>query len=694
MKAYETSQIRNAAVIGHGDAGKTSLVSALLFAAGAQNRLGSVDDGTAVTDADEEEKERKISLSSSLAQFEHGGCKLNLIDTPGYADFIGDARAGIRAADAAIAVVNGVHGPQVQTARTWAWAEEEGLAGAFVINALDRERASFETSVGALQEQFGRQAVPLAIPAGSEHEIAGVVSLLDMKLYPAPAEGSRESKPTDIPAELQDAAAEARGALVEMVAEADEALMEAFFEKGDLDDDALLGGLRGAIAARQIFPVFPAAATRMVGAHVLLEALVRVLPSPVDRPSITAIPEGGGDPVELAPDPDAAVVMQVFKTIADQYGTLTVIRVFAGTVRADTAYQNFTRNSTPRFGSLLSLKGREQTKVAEAYAGDIVAVAKLKDVHTGDSLGEKSRAVLLPPIPFPQPIISFAITAKNQGEDEKIATAVHRLNEEDAMLHFNHDPETGDQILSGMGTEHVRVTVSKMKRRFGVDAVLHAPKVPYRETIRKSAETTARHKKQSGGHGQFAECKILLEPAERGAGYEFIDKIFGGSISQGYRPAVDKGIQDTMKKGTVAGYPVVDVKVTLLDGKEHSVDSSEMAFKVAGSMAFKEAMAQCSPVLLEPVMEVQVVAPEDCMGDVMGDLSSRRGRVQGMEAQGSFQAIKAQVPMVEMLEYASTLKSITSDRGSYTMVLSHYEEVPAQITDKIVSEAKAAQEAH
>ena len=692
MKVHDTNQIRNVAVVGHGDAGKTSLVSALVYAAGAHNRLGKVDDGTTLTDFDEEEKERKISLASGLVQFEHKDHKINLIDTPGYADFIGDAHGGIRAADAVIAVVNGVDGVQVQTDRTWGWAREEGLVGMFVVNALDRERGDFDSVVSALQETFSRTAMPLAIPIGAEQELSGVISLLDMKAYPAPAEGSAGSKPGPIPGELEEAAQAARAALVEMVAEADEALMEAFFEKGDLDDEALRTGLRKAVAAGNIFPVLPSAATRMIGAHAILDAIVTVLPSPAERGDIKAQHPDSEEEITCSPDSSASPAMQVFKTIADQYGTLSVVRVFSGTVNADTSYQNFTRGSTPRFGTLLALTGREQTKVESAPAGDIVAIAKLKDVHTGDSLGEKNHPVAFAPIPFPEPIISFAIRPKNQGEDDKIATAIHRLAEEDPMIHFSHDAETGDQLLSGMGTEHVRVTVSKMEKRFGVAAALEAPKVPYRETIRKRSEITARHKKQSGGHGQFAECKISLEP-NKGGGYEFIDKIFGGTISQGFRPAVDKGIQESMKKGPVAGFPVVDVKVTLLDGKEHSVDSSEMAFKVAGSMAFKEAMQKSIPVLLEPVMEILVTAPEDCMGDVMGDLSSRRGRVQGMDSQGSFQAIKAQVPMSEMLEYASALKSMTSDRGSYTMSFSHYDEMPAQMQEKIIAGSKTAEEA-
>jgi len=693
MKVYDTTQIRNLAIVGHGHSGKTSLVSALLYATGAVNRLGRVDDGTAVTDSDPEEHERKISIACGLAQFEHGGVKINLVDTPGYGDFIGEARAGIRAADTVVSVVHGVSGPQVQTLRTWRWAEQEGLAGAFVVNLLDRERADFGKVVGSLQETFARGAVPLAIPIGAEHEFVGVVNLLDMKAYLRPAEGAATGKVEAIPAGMEGAAKAARAALVEMVAEADEALMETFFANGDLDDAALRDGLRKSVAARQIFPVFPASAAHVVGIQALLEAIAAVFPSPAALPARIGKHAETGAEIACAADAAAPLALQVFKTISDQFGTLTLARVFSGTLKHDSNVNNASRNTSTRFGHLLALRGREQTAVEEIKAGDIVAAAKLKDVHTGDSLGDKNRPVVFPPIPFPEAIISFAISAKNKGEDEKIAAAIHRLGEEDLTIHFYHHPETGDQLLSGMGTEHVRVTVSKMQKRFGVEAVLRPPRIPYRETIKKKAETTARHKKQTGGHGQFAECKISLEPLPHGGGYEFVDDIFGGSISQNYRPSVDKGIQESARRGYLAGYPVVDIRVTLLDGKEHAVDSSDMAFKIAGSMAFKEAMALCAPTLLEPVMHVSVAAPEEYMGDLMGDLSSRRGRVQGMEAQNGMQVIKAQVPMAEMLEYASTLKSITSDRGVYTMAFSHYEEIPTQFQERVIAEARAAREA-
>jgi len=693
MKVYDTTQIRNLAIVGHGHSGKTSLVSALLYATGAVNRLGRVDDGTAVTDSDPEEHERKISIACGLAQFEHGGVKINLVDTPGYGDFIGEARAGIRAADTVVSVVHGVSGPQVQTLRTWRWAEQEGLAGAFVVNLLDRERADFGKVVSSLQETFARGAVPLAIPIGAEHEFVGVVNLLDMKAYLRPAEGAATGKVEAIPAGMEGAAKAARAALVEMVAEADEALMETFFANGDLDDAALRDGLKKSVAARQIFPVFPASAAHVVGIQALLEAIAAVFPSPAALPARIGKHAETGAEIACAADAAAPLALQVFKTISDQFGTLTLARVFSGTLKHDSNVNNASRNTSTRFGHLLALRGREQTAVEEIKAGDIVAAAKLKDVHTGDSLGDKNRPVVFPPIPFPEAIISFAISAKNKGEDEKIAAAIHRLGEEDLTIHFYHHPETGDQLLSGMGTEHVRVTVSKMQKRFGVEAVLRPPRIPYRETIKKKAETTARHKKQTGGHGQFAECKISLEPLPHGGGYEFVDDIFGGSISQNYRPSVDKGIQESARRGYLAGYPVVDIRVTLLDGKEHAVDSSDMAFKIAGSMAFKEAMALCAPTLLEPVMHVSVAAPEEYMGDLMGDLSSRRGRVQGMEAQNGMQVIKAQVPMAEMLEYASTLKSITSDRGVYTMAFSHYEEIPTQFQERVIAEARAAREA-
>jgi elongation factor G len=689
MKAYESTQLRNVTVLGHGDVGKTTLVSALLYGAGAVNRLGNVDDGTAVTDYDEEEQARKISLSSGIAYAEHGGVKINLVDTPGYANFIGHARGGVRAADTGAIVIHGVEGVQVQTDRVWRWAEDENLAIVFVVNMLDRERADFQEALSGIQDAFSRTAVPVAIPMGKEHDLAGVISLVDMKAYPSPASGSHTSKAVAIPGDLEEAAKEARAALVEMVAEGDEALMEKFFEAGDLEKEELQAGLRKAVQQRQLFPVLPAAATEMAGIQPLLDALIQLTPSPADMP-----PRKGTVPdsdEEVLGEADGPVSLQVFKTLSDQFGTFSVFRVCSGTLKKDATLEQFTRGGHERFGNMLVIRGKEHTAVDTFHFGDIGAVAKLKNTHTGDSLGEKSRPVMFPAIAFPEPIISFAIEPKNKGDEDKIAQALHKLADEDPMIRFTHDAETGDQLVSGTGTEHVRVTVSKMQRRFGVEAVLHAPKVPYKETIRKPAEKTARHKKQSGGRGQFAECKIKIEPLPHGGGYEFVDKIFGGSISQGYRPAVDKGIQETAARGVLAGYPVVDFRVTLLDGKEHAVDSSEMAFKIAGSMAFKDCVAEARPTMLEPVMEVVVTAPEDCSGDLMGDLSSRRGRVQGMDALGKQQAIRAQVPMSEMLEYASTLKSITSDRGSYTMHFSHYDEVPGQIQEKLVAAAKAAE---
>ena len=689
MKVYDTTQIRNLAIVGHGHSGKTSLVSALLYATGAVNRLGRVDDGTAVTDSDPEEHERKISIACGLAQFEHGGVKINLVDTPGYGDFIGEARAGIRAADTVVSVVHGVSGPQVQTLRTWRWAEQEGLAGAFVVNLLDRERADFGKVVGSLQETFARGAVPLAIPIGAEHEFVGVVNLLDMKAYLRPAEGAATGKVEAIPAGMEGAAKAARAALVEMVAEADEALMETFFANGDLDDAALRDGLRKSVAARQIFPVFPASAAHVVGIQALLEAIAAVFPSPAALPARIGKHAETGAEIACAADAAAPLALQVFKTISDQFGTLTLARVFSGTLKHDSNVNNASRNTSTRFGHLLALRGREQTAVEEIKAGDIVAAAKLKDVHTGDSLGDKNRPVVFPPIPFPEAIISFAISAKNKGEDEKIAAAIHRLGEEDLTIHFYHHPETGDQLLSGMGTEHVRVTVSKMQKRFGVEAVLRPPRIPYRETIKKKAETTARHKKQTGGHGQFAECKISLEPLPHGGGYEFVDDIFGGSIPRQYIPAVEKGIQDARVRGFLAGFPMVDFRATVFDGSFHQVDSNELSFKMAGQLAFKDAMTRARPTILEPIMQVEVYSPSDFAGDLMGDLNGRRGRIAGMDTRGVMTVIRAQVPMSEMLTYEQHLTSATGGRGSYHMEYSHYEEVPHQLQGKIISAAKA-----
>jgi elongation factor G len=693
LKIYKTEDIRNIVLIGHGGSGKTSLTSALTFSTGGQTRLGKVDDGTALTDFDDEELERKISLQTATVHAERDQKKVNLIDTPGYAAFIADAKVATAAADCGLLVIEGVSGVQLISEKTFGYCTASELPLIFVINKLDRENASFERSLESIQTRFGRTAVPVQLPIGSEHDFSGVVDLLVMKAFTTAQDESFKTTVSEIPEELQEAASEARAALIEMVAETDDALMEQFFEAGDLSADQLLGGLHKAILARSIFPVCCSAATTMIGASRLLDLLIELAPAPHERGDAIGIDPGNNEEVSRPVDSAQPVSLQVFKTLADPFaGKLSMFRVRSGTLKADSHVININRDEqVERLGAVSLMNGKQMDPIAELRAGDIGVIAKLKVTLTGDTLTDAHQKIQYPVVTFAKAAISYAIEPKSKGDEEKISTALNRLMEEDPVLRCHRDPQTGELLVSGTGQSHVEVVLSKMKRKFGVEALLHPPKVPYFETIKKSVQNVeGKHKKQSGGRGQFGVCVINLEPLPRGSGFEFVDKIFGGSIPQNYRPAVEKGVIETAQRGWLAGSQVIDFRVTLTDGKYHNVDSSEMAFKIAGSMAFKTAMSKASPTILEPVMVVEITAPEDCMGDIMGDLSSRRGKPQGMEAMGALQVIKAMVPMSEMLEYSSTLKSLTSDRASYSMEFDHYQEAPAHIREQII--AKAAKE--
>jgi elongation factor G len=692
MKVHDSSEIRNVAVLGHGDAGKTSLVSALLYGAKAVNRLGSVPEGTTTTDFEEEEIERKISLSAGLAHLEHEGCRINLIDTPGYGNFIGDSFAGARVADTLLVVVHGVDGPGVQTERAWKLAESSQTPVMFAINILDRERADFDARVETLKEAFDRRVTPLQMPAGKEGDLSGVVDLVSLKLY-QPKEGSPDCETSDLPEDLAEKAGPMREALVEMVAESDEELMELFFAEGTLNPEQLTQGLAKAVRDRALFPVVATAATRMVGAHPLLALLSSVVPSPADRPPAKGT-DGDGNEAERPCSSDAPFSALVFKTIADPFaGRITLFRVLSGKARTDTTVFNSTRNESERLTGLALSQGKSFEKVPELKAGDIGALSKLKATQTGDTLCDKSSPITYPTIEFPQPAISFAVSPKSKGDEEKISISLNRLTEEDPVLRVERDAQTGELLVYGLGFEHVRVAVDKMAKRFGVDANLKQPKVPYRETITKTSQSMYRHKKQTGGAGQFAEVHMRIEPLPSGGGFEYESEIFGGSISRGYWPSIEKGVKQILTQGVIAGYPVVDVKAVIFDGKEHSVDSKDIAFQIAGREVFKLCVKDARPVILEPIMTVTISVPEECMGDVMGDLSGRRGKVQGMDAVSGRQVIQAQVPMADMLEYSSTLKSITSDRGSFEMSLDHYAPVPAQIQQKLSEEHSASKQA-
>ena len=689
MKVYTATNIRNVALVGHSGSGKTQLASAMLFDAGMVSRLGTVDDGTTVTDFDEEEIARKHTLSSSVAYAEWNGVKINIIDTPGIANFMSDTRAAMRVADAAVIVVDAVAGVEVQTETVWNIAQELELPCLVVLNKLDRERASLARSLASLREVCGREIVPIHLPIGEERDFAGLVDVVAMRAVTFAPDGTRSPSEGDISAGMAEAANAAREALIEMVAEADDSLMEKFFEAGTLSQDELEQGLRTAVTSRRVFPLVCTSAGANVGIQPCLDAVRAYLPSPADHP-LRAVNQEGEDVAYDSGD-GAPVTAFVWKTIADPFaGRITLFRVASGSLRSDSSIHNVTRDTTERFGSLSALQGKTQHTVTEVKSGDLGAVAKLKETQTADTLASKGVAFTFPPIKFSEPVLSYAIEPKSRGDEEKISGALQRLEEEDPTIRYARDAQTGQLLLSGQGQLHIEVTVAKLKRRFGVEVTLKLPRIPYRETVTAATEAHGRHKKQTGGHGQFGDCKIKVKPLPRGADFKFVVEIFGGSIPRAFIPAVEKGIQEARTKGYLAGYPMVDFQVTLYDGQFHAVDSNEMSFKMAGRLAFRDAMSRARPTLLEPVMDVEIYAPSDFAGDLMGDLNGRRGRIGGMETRGVSTIIKAQVPMAEMLTYEQQLTSSTGGRGSYHMEFSHYEEVPSHLHGKIIADSKAS----
>ena len=688
MKVYDAASIRNVAVVGHGGCGKTQLVSAMLFSAGAVTRLGKVDDGSTVTDFDEESIARKHTLACSLAYAEWRQTKVNIIDTPGFANFLTDARSALRVVEAAILTVDAVAGVEVQTEKLWAEAASLGLPRVVAVNRLERDRASLDRTLEALRRDCAREIVPIQLPLGEERGFTGVVDLIGMKALTFAADSSGAMKEVDIPAALAERAAQAREQLIEMVAEADETLMETFFEEGTLTQEQLVAGLRTATVGGRLFPLVCTSGLHMIGIQPLLDAVVTCVPSPAER-EFSALTKDGADTTLTASDA-APYSAFVWKTIADPFaGRITMLRVVSGALKSDSTVHNLRSDAPERLGHLLALQGKTQTHVSELKAGDLGAVAKLKDTRTNDVLAEKTSGIRFAEIQFPEPVLSYAIEPKSRGDEEKISTAMHRLQEEDPTIGYSRDPQTHELLLSGQGQMHIEVTVAKLKRRFGVDVNLKPPRIPYRETIKASTEAHGRHKKQTGGHGQFGDCKIRVEPLPRGSDFQFEDDIFGGSIPRQFVPAVEKGIQDARMRGFLAGYPMVDFKATVFDGSYHQVDSNELSFKMAGTLAFKDAMTRARPTILEPIMKVEVYAPSDFAGDLMGDLNGRRGRIAGMDTRGSMTVIRAQVPMSEMLSYEQHLTSATGGRGSYHMEYSHYEEVPQHLQSKIIAAAKA-----
>jgi elongation factor G len=686
MKVYDAASIRNVTIAGHSGAGKTQLAAAILFDAGMVNRFGKVDDGTTVTDFDDEEVSRKHTLAASLAYAEWNKHKINLVDTPGFGNFLSDTLAAMRICDAALVVVDAVSGVEVQTEKVWEAAEEYELPRLVVVNRLDRERASLTRTLESLNAAFGRTVIPVQLPIGEEKSFRGVVDLVSMKAFVYELDGSGKFKEEAVPAAMQADAQAARDALIEMVAEADDKLMEKFFEAGSLTQDELVAGLRGAVLGRRIFPLFCTSSILNVGIQPLLDAAIAYVPAPSERPVKGT---RGGQEVAVSAGEGGPYAAFVWKTVADPFaGRISMFRVMSGSLKADTTVYNLTKETSERLGHLVLLQGKTQTDVPEIKAGDMGAVAKLKETVTNDTLADKG-GVSFNPMKFPEPVLSYAIEPKSRGDEDKISSSLQRLQEEDPTIRSSRDPQTKELLLSGQGQLHIEVTVAKLKRRFGVEVNLKPPKIPYRETITAATDAHGRHKKQTGGHGQFGDCSIRMEPLPRGSDFEFVDDIFGGAIPQTFRPAVEKGIQETRMRGYLAGYPVVDFRVTLTDGKYHDVDSNELSFKMAGRLAFKDAMTRCRPTILEPIMNVEVYAPSDFAGDLMGDLNGRRGRIAGMDTRGGMTVIKAQVPMSEMLTYEQQLTSATGGRGSYHMEYSHYEEVPNHIQSKIIAAYKA-----
>jgi elongation factor G len=688
MKVYDAASIRNVALVGHSASGKTQLASAILADAGMVNRFGKVDEGTTVTDYDEEEITRKHTLSASLAFAEWNKQKINLIDTPGIGNFLAEARAALQVADAALVVVDAVSGPMVQTEKVWASSDELRLPRLVVLNRIDRERASLDRSLISLREVCHRTIVPIQLPIGEEKAFKGVVDLVTKKAFVYQTDESGTFAEGPVPADMTAAVDTAREALIEMVAETDEQLMEKFFEAGTLTDAELVAGLKSATSTAKLFPLVCTSATLNIGVPQLLDAILAYLPSPAER-SYRGVDKTGAV-VERPADEKLPSAAFVWKTIADPFaGRITMFRVVSGALKSDSTVLNKTKDVQERLGTLVLLQGKTQTTVPEIKAGDLGAVAKLKETLTNDTIGDKADAATFAPVKFPEPVLSYAIEPRTRGDEDKISTSMHRLEEEDPSIRYSRDPQTKELLLSGQGQVHIEVTVAKLKRRFGVDVLLKPPHIPYRETIKGATEAHGRHKKQTGGHGQFGDCKIKVEPLPRGSDFEFVDDIFGGAIPRQFVPAVEKGIQDARTRGYLAGYPMVDFRVTVFDGSYHDVDSNELSFKLAGSLAFKDAMTRAKPTILEPIMNVEVYAPSDFAGDLMGDLNGRRGRIAGMDTRGSMTVIKAQIPMAEMLTYEQHLTSATGGRGTYHMEYSHYDEVPSHLQTKIIAAAKA-----
>jgi elongation factor G len=691
MKVYEGANVRNVAVIGHGHAGKTSLISAMLYTAGATQRQGRVDDGTATTDYDDEEIARKMSISASLAYAEWGNTKINFVDTPGFNMFVHEAKLVLPVVDAAVVVVDGVAGVEVVTERVWNDCEEYKTPRVIVASRMDRERADAERVLESLSNVFGRSVIPLELPIGKEKNLSGVVDLVRMKAYTYELGGNGKGKEGEIPANMKDAAQAAHERLVELIAEGDDALMEEFFDKGTIPEEHLVPALHNAIREDKIFPVLFASGLGNVSADRLMDFIVEFTPAATEHDAVRgeATSDKGEPPVRKESDTEP-VSIYVFKTVSDPFaGRISYFKVFSGILKNDASLQNFSRSSAEKLAHISIMQGKAAVPVNELHAGDIGAVAKLKDTLTGDTLGDKSAPIQYPHVKLPEPAITFAIEPKSRADEDKLGPGIHKLMEEDAMLRNFRDAQTKEFLIAGTGQQHIEVVVAKLKKRYHTEVILKAPKVPYRETIRAKADVQGRHKKQTGGHGQYGDCKIKMEPMPRGGQFEFVNDIFGGAIPKNYIPAVEKGIRDAAARGYLAGFPVVDFRVVLYDGSYHDVDSNDMSFQMAGRIAFRKAMEQARPTLLEPIMVAEITVPDEFAGSIMGDLNSRRGRIQGMDNKGGNTVVRAEVPMSEMLTYGVDLTAMTQGRGSFNMEMHHYDVVPSQLQEKIIEKAKA-----
>lgn len=691
MATRKPENIRTVALVGHGGSGKTTLMEAIAFDLGLTTRLGKVEDGNTLSDFGAEEQKRQISINTSVFSAEHKERHLYILDCPGYADFIGDLRSAMRVTDSAVIVVSGVHGVEVQTEKAWEFSEDLGLASVFYISKMDRENADFQKTLGNIKDFLSEKAVPLFLPVGSEANFKGVIDLLGEKAFVYKGDGTMEFTESEVPEDMRGEVETARDALLEKIVESDDELMMRYLEGEEIGLDEILPALRKAVRDREIFPVIPGSSTSNIGILQLLDSIVEVCPAPVDMPPRKAV--SGDEEIAVDADPEGPFRALCFKIMVDPYvGKLSFLRVFSGALTNESPIFNVNKQEEERISAFKLMKGKEGEDVKEIVTGDIVAIPKLHSTAVGDTLAVKGEKATFPPIQFPKPVYSVAVLPKSRNDEDKLATALGKMLEEDPTLHFEKNPETLDSVLSGMGDLHIDILLSKIKERYGVELDTKTPRVPYRETIKKPAKAQGKYKKQTGGRGQYGDVHIEFQPLPRGEGFEFEDKIVGGAVPKSYIPAVEKGLREAIQKGVLAGFPTVDIKAILFFGSYHDVDSSEMAFKIAASMAFKKAISEASPILLEPIMNVEVVVPEEYLGDVMGDFNSRRGKIMGIDSRGHLQVVKAQVPLAEMFRYAIILRSMTSGRGNFTMEYSHYEEVPQDIAKKIIAQAQAEAE--